>query len=125
MFPKSLLLAAVIPALCAAEDRQTTFAATTKLVEFTVVALDKKGAAVPELTEDQFTVSDNGNPRRIAFFRYEGIPDASTPARAPKPGTFANRIDMGAVPPRNGTALVLDGLNTNLGDQAVVKAQML
>jgi VWFA-related protein len=46
----------------AAQDQPPTFRATTRLVELTVTALDKKGQAVTDLRVEDFTIQDNGKP---------------------------------------------------------------
>ncbi len=52
-----------------AQSEPPTFRASTQLVDFSVVALDKKGNPALELTKGDFTLRDNGKPREIAFFR--------------------------------------------------------
>jgi hypothetical protein len=63
----ALLLMGVFP--LAAQEEPPTFRATTRLVEFTVVALDKKGNPVTDLRKDELTLLDGGKARDVAFFR--------------------------------------------------------
>ncbi len=96
----------------AAQEQAPTFRTTTRLVELTVTALDKKGQAVTDLRLQDFTVQENGKPRPIAFFRYDGGPSVEPKALPLPPGVFTNRVEFSPGPPRNITALVLDELNT-------------
>jgi len=89
-----------------------TFRTTTRLVELTVTALDKKGHAVTDLQLQDFTIQENGKPRPIAFFKYDGGPSTEPKALPLPPGVFTNRVEFSPGPPRNITALVLDELNT-------------
>jgi VWFA-related protein len=110
-----------------AQQNQPTFRATTRLVEFTVVALDKRGEPVTDLKIDDFTVTEKSKPRAIAFFRFEG-PTATEPENeAPElpPRMFSNRIETTRGPVRNLTAIVLDALNTPPEQQIWVRAQTL
>lgn len=109
-------------ALLVPAQEPPTFRTATKLVEFTVVVLDKQGNPVTDLRREDFSVADNGQERELSFFRYEGGPAARGAAPLPAPaGFFTNR--GAAEAPRNVTALVLDTLNTSVRDQMMVKAQ--
>jgi VWFA-related protein len=99
--------------LALGEQEQTpTFRTGTQLIELTVTALDKKGQAVTDLRLQDFTIQENGKPRPIAFFKYDGgSPDEPRALPLP-PGVFTNRVEFTPGPPRNILALVLDELNT-------------
>lgn len=101
------------------------FRAGTRLVEVSVTVLDKKGHAVTGLAPPDFTVLDEGRPRPIAFFRFEGLAATAVERPRPAPGVFSNRVEDSGGPPRSITALVLDGLNTPPEDSAVARAQMM
>jgi VWFA-related protein len=99
--------------LAFAEQEQTpAFRTSTQLVELTVTALDKKGNAVTDLQLQDFTIQENGKPRPIAFFKYDGGPPVGPKALPLPPGVFTNRVEFTPGPPRNIMALVLDELNT-------------
>ena len=109
----------------AAQEQQTpTFRTTTRLVELTVTALDKKGHAVTDLRVEDFAVQENGKPRPIAFFKYDGGPPVSPKALPLPAGVFTNRVELSPGPPRNITALVLDELNTPPQHSMRVRAMM-
>jgi VWFA-related protein len=105
------------------------FRAGTTLVEFTIVATDQKGEPVTDLKQSDIAIVQNGKPRPVAFFRFEGsafAADAVEPKREPiAPGIFTNRSEYAPGPARNVTAIVLDTLNTLPEDQVAVKAQVM
>ncbi len=98
--------------LLVAQQQAPTFRTSTRLVELTVTALDKKGNAVTDLRLEDFTIKENGKSRPIAFFRYDGGPPVEPKAIPLPAGVFTNRVEFTPGPPRNITALVLDELNT-------------
>jgi hypothetical protein len=65
-----------------------TLRSTTHLIEVSVVAQTKQGAPVTGLTQQDFTLLDEGRPEKIAFFRIETTP--SSPAK-PRPLSAALR----------------------------------
>src|SRR5207302_8158338 len=73
-------LALALAAACLwSQSSAPVFRAGTKLVEVTVTVL-KKGEAVSGLEAADFTVLDDGKPRPVAFFRYDGGPAPSAKA---------------------------------------------
>jgi VWFA-related protein len=120
---RSILLTAACLALCAQEEIPT-FRSGTTLVEFTVVAVDGKGNPVTDLRKEEFAVTEQGKPREIAIFRFEGASAATGPEPLP-PGVFTNRVEYTTGPPRNITAILLDGLNTLPQDQAAAREQVM
>jgi VWFA-related protein len=113
----------------AQQPQAPTFRTNSTLVELTVVATDNKGNPVTDLKQEELSIADDGKPRPIAFFRFEGAPEsADTPLarREPlSPGIFTNRSEYTPGPPRNITAIVIDSLNTRPQDQAAVRAQVM
>ena len=95
-----------------AQAQPPTFRTATRLVELTVTALDKKGQAVTDLRLEDFAIQENGKPRAITFFKYDGGPSVEPAALPLPPGLFTNRVEFTPGPPRNVTALLLDDLNT-------------
>jgi VWFA-related protein len=114
----------LLPAMLLGQQKAPVFRATTQLVEFTFIALDKQGKAVTDLRQEEVLIYENGKLREPAFFRFEGEP---TPTRQPEPlpaGIFSNRIEYAPGPPRNISAIVLDTLNTLPADMMRVRAQV-
>ena len=77
-----------------------------KLVQFTVVALDGKGKPITDLREDELSITEDGQARTIASFRFEGGPE---PYRAPcARGFFTNGSGCHDGLPRNIVATAPD-----------------
>jgi VWFA-related protein len=133
--PRRMGALAFTVVLLSAQQSAPVFRAGTKLVEVTVTVLDKKGNAVAGLEPADFTVLDEGKPRPVALFRFDGAPAAApsgatpsgaAPAASLPPGVFTNRFETpGNEIPRNITALVLDALNTPPQQNTVARAQMM
>jgi VWFA-related protein len=107
-----------------AGQEQPTFRAGTTLVEFTFVATDGKGNPVTDLAKEEILVTENGRPRELAFFRFEG---RYTPVRSqPLPsGEFTNRGEFTPGAARNVTAIVLDAINVSEEGQASVREDLM
>jgi VWFA-related protein len=107
-----------------APSQAPSFQVAARLVELTVVAVDKDGNPVKDLKKEDFTLFDNNKIRDLSLCRYEGAPVSDT-ATAPAlpPYLFTNRLGPGGAEDRNLTALVLDFANTDVQDQMFVKAQ--
>ena len=96
--------------------------ATTHLVLVDVVVYDKHGNHVTNLTADDFTIRDRGEPQKITVFSDDHAGE-SLAAKAPPPpppplppGVFTNRPEFHR-PEGPPTILLIDGLNTAIGDQ--------
>ena len=104
----------------------STFRSGTTLVEFTVVALDEHRRPVTDLKKDDIAVTEQGESRDVAFFRYDGANTAQTGETQRLPdGLFTNRPEYTPGPPLNVTAIVIDALHTRPGDQVQVRSQLL
>jgi len=99
--------------------------ATTHLVEISVTAQSKQGEPVADLTQDDFTLLDEGVPQKIAYLRAEASKPASAPQRKLPPNLFTNRLDAGGASLSSATVILFDGLNTRLTDQAYARDQIL
>ena len=88
-----------------------TFRARTRLVEVDVVVRDKNGPATG-LTQDDFTLLDNGNPQHIAVFSVKSERNPPQAAVALPPGTVSNRLNRNGQPPATSTVLLIDRQNT-------------
>jgi VWFA-related protein len=98
---------------------------TTRLVQISVIATDKKGEPVADLTPDDFVVLDNDRPQKIQIFHKETNQPPANPRPALPPDTYTNRIhETGSATP-NVTMLLLDGLNTEVNDQAYARQQAI
>jgi VWFA-related protein len=104
-----------------------TFRAGTRLVEVDVIARIKTGPATG-LTQDDFTVLDNGKPQKISLFSIKtsqaSAPSAVSPAapavpvlRPLPPGAVSNRLGRDGEALTNVTVLLIDQRNTPQTDQ--------
>ena len=98
---------------------------TTRLVQISVIATDKMGEPVADLTPADFLVLDNERPQKIQIFQKETNQPPANPRRPLPPDTYTNRIhETGGATP-NVTMLLLDGLNTEVNDQAYARQQAI
>ncbi len=68
----------------------STFQVNVNLVSVNVNVTDRRGVPVPDLTEKDFQVLDNGAPQKISVFRVETIPGAGPSGpNAPSPQASA------------------------------------
>jgi len=98
--------------------------ATAHLVEVSVIAESKKGELVTGLTQDDFTLVDEGVPQKIAHFRAETALPSSAGQRKLPPNLFTNRLDAGTRTLTTATVVLFDGLNTRLTDQVYAREQI-
>jgi VWFA-related protein len=89
-----------------------------------VIAQDKHGSPIPDLTEADFRIFDNGQEQKMAFFSKVDarvVPVAGPP---PSPNTWTNRgPERGAA--ANVTLILFDALNTRIQDQAYAREQIV
>lgn len=98
---------------------------SVQLVEVSVVAVDKNGQPVTDLTKDDFEIQDNGKPQVVRYFALETKSKASTSASPLPDHLFSNRT-LGKVATAPGFSVVLfDLLNTEFADQASAKQQLV
>jgi len=96
-----------------------------QLVEANVVALDKAGRPVVDLTKGDFEISDNGKPQEIRLFALERTNQPSGPLVPLPEHVFSNKT-LGKVATAPGISVVLfDLLNTAFADQVAAKEQLI
>ena len=72
---RSILTAViVILTASAALGQQATFKSRTSIVPVLATVLDKEGRLVADLTQEDFTITDNGKPQDIVFFQNDVQP---------------------------------------------------
>jgi 3',5'-cyclic AMP phosphodiesterase CpdA len=97
---------------------------TTRLVQVNVVVNDKHGNPITGLTKNDFELLDNKKPQEIRVFSEETkSPSPASPVPLPA-NTYTNRIDQ-QEHPEGVTVILLDTLNTDFADQALLRSQLL
>ncbi|HEY3840317.1 MAG TPA: VWA domain-containing protein, partial [Bryobacteraceae bacterium] len=113
-----------------APSDQPILRVTTRLIQLNVVAQDRHGNPVTDLTKEDFVLKDAGRDQKIAVFSLErSLATPSAPigghvlaGQALPPNTFTNRVEqkVGAV-----TVVLFDCLNTKITDYIQAKAQLV
>jgi VWFA-related protein len=115
-----------LPLFAAAQQAsQLPVRSATRLVQISVIASNKKGEPVEDLTPGDFAVLDNGQPAKIQVFekQTDELPANSPPALPPD--IYTNQVRRTSSAPANVTMLLLDGLNTEVTDQASARQQTI
>jgi VWFA-related protein len=128
----ALALAGLVltPSVRAQDITPPTFRAGTTLIEFTIVVRDNQGIPIIDLTKDDIVVTENGQPRAVEFFRFDGAPPQPSPNALP-PGHFTNRFETSPNAARHITAILIDAMNmmavakTMQFTQATIRNQIL
>ncbi len=97
---------------------------TTRLVQVSVVAHDKKGEPVAGLTEDDFLLLEEGRQQKVSFFSVESSERVLSAEVLPA-NTFSNYLERRGGIPTSLTVILLDGLNTRWEDQAYARNQII
>jgi VWFA-related protein len=98
------------------EDPQkpsTVIRAATQLVQVSLIAVDRQGNPVTDLTTGDLILTDDNQPQKISvFYLQNNEPATGRPARLPQ-GTFSNHAEG----VRNVTVILLDNLNIDSRSQ--------
>jgi len=111
------VLASLLLCLTANAQDEPLARVNTRLVEVDVVVRSKSGP-VSGLKASDFTVFDDGKPRKIALFSVRSGPNETVARYLLPPGVVTNRLDAQGEEPRGATVVLLDRLNTAPEDQA-------
>src|SRR2546427_7145089 len=107
-------------------DSSTVIRATTRLVQVDVVVTDSSGRpAKDRLSAKDFTILEDGKPQKVSFFSFqqlEGQEKRQIPQLPPHVATNRPEYQRSVGPP---IILLLDGINTPVENQMVVRQQML
>ena len=118
MFVRLLSVIALVAAL-SAQDTDTVLRVTSRLVQISVIAQDKNGNPVRDLTKDDFVLTDYKEPQPISIFSLEAAePNSAPPEPAEKPGplTITNRGVHANSRPMAVTVILFDALNIGSDD---------
>jgi VWFA-related protein len=118
--------------ITAQQDAGPVLRVTSRLVQISVVAQDKHGNPVRDLTRDDFTITDNNHPQKISVFSLDvaepsALPTQSTTASAPAdaPLVVSNRTLLPEQKRMGVTVIVLDALNLGSTDDFVYGRKQL
>src|SRR5713101_6789069 len=107
-------------------DSSAVIRATTRLVQLDVVVTDSSGhPAKDRLSEKDFSIFEDGKPQKLSFFsfqQFEGQEKQQLPQLPPHVATNRPEYQHNSGPP---IILLLDGINTPVENQMVVRQQML
>ncbi|MGA3039731.1 MAG: VWA domain-containing protein, partial [Bryobacteraceae bacterium] len=118
-----LLLALPPLAVPQAAPDQAVIQGGTHVVLVNVVAKDKHGKPVADLSRDDFVLRDNGQEQKISLFALEEAGETATAVQGlPSRLTFTNRPAPGIAAV---TVFLFDELNTKLTDQELAKKDFL
>ncbi len=103
-----------------AQQRELTFKVTSDLVLVNVVARDKKGALVPDLKREDFTLLEDNKPQKVSSFDIENTELAAPPevAGASVEGGPAQAVGEGASKAPTGTNA--PATNANLKNRRLI-----
>jgi VWFA-related protein len=114
-----------------------TLRSTSRLVDLSLVAFDKKGHPVTDLKREDLTVYDNGVAQKIRFFSQAGetgprdsVHTEIGASREEEPAVFSNRPAAGTGGSLRGvehetTILLIDSSNLAWGDLTYAREEML
>lgn len=111
------------PGKRAEDEGNVEFRSETILVQVPVVATDKSGHHVHDLTKDDFQVFENGKVQKITAFEEVNATQAPL-AVAQKPGYFTNVV-LDPTKPRSVTVIALDTVNTPFLDQSFARKELV
>ena len=113
----------------AQRPEETVLKVTSRLVQVSVVAHDRNGKIVRDLTRDDFTLTDNGQPQPISVFSVqmaEPAESAPDPPDTANPLVISNRTLRNTAEPIAVTVILFDALNiSRLDDFLYAKREVV
>jgi VWFA-related protein len=121
----TLLVASVaVAAQQSPEAAGPTLKTTARLAVVDVVVTDNNDQPIPGLRKEDFKVFEDGKPQTISIFEeHTGLAPAAIKPLTLPPNTFDNSPRTEA--PDSLNVVLLDALNTSIGDQSFVHQQVL
>jgi len=111
-----LIALLLLPTQVLMAQQEPVVRVTTRLVVVNVVVKNKKGEAVTDLTREDFTLLDEGQPQSISLFSMETARSSAPPPPLPE-NTFTNRIEQASAGLKSVTVILVDNLNTEWEDR--------
>jgi VWFA-related protein len=99
---------------------------STRLVQVNVIATDKSGKPVTDLTKVEFTLRDQGKPQEISYFSLEKSRAFGPAEGAPNlpANTYTNRLELKSGVPSAVTVILIDALNTRFTDRRYAQSEI-
>src|SRR4051812_3402201 len=104
-------------------SKETTIKVSVRRVPVDVIVTDSKGHPVRDLKVSDFQVFEDAKPREITGFSLEESATAQTTKVPLQPGLLANYTDATAAT-TDLTVILLDELNTAIGDAAYARFRL-
>ena len=101
----------------------TVLRATTRLVVIDVVATDSKGAPVPDLKAEDFTVLEDGKPQKISGFTFQQGNPVTRASSTTAAGVFSNVPQFKNVQSMN--VILFDSLNGDFAGHAYGRDELI
>ncbi len=112
------------PAQSAQVQNTTPLRVVSQMVQVDVLVKDRNGKPVTGLTQNDFSVFDEGKKQDIAFFSMETSKTRNQPQPAP-PNIYSNLVEQRTVQPANMTIILLDYMNTRHSDTVYARNQVI
>jgi VWFA-related protein len=94
----------------------TPLRVTTRLVQVAVIAQDKGGRPVTDLSKDSFTITDQGETQQISSFNRITDRSIITATTEPSEAVFSNRPEQETNGSGAAVVILFDSINTSRGD---------
>src|SRR5260370_4774967 len=109
-------------------DSATVIRATTRLVQLDVVVTDSSGhPPKDQLSEKDFTILEDGKPQKLSFFSFQQL-EGQEKRQSPLPPQLPAHVATNRPEYRRAVGppviLLLDGINTPVATQIVVRQQI-
>jgi VWFA-related protein len=110
----------------AAQKSAPAIRVATRLIQVNVIVDDKKGEPVSGLAKDDFTLLDQSQSQKIAFFSEEtDRPRVAAPATPPPADVFSNQLEAQPGAPTSVTVILLDSLNTGFLEMGFARERVV
>ncbi len=97
----------------------------SQMVQVDVVVKDRSGRPVTGLTQNDFTVYDEGKKQDIAFFSMETSKTRNLQAQPVPPNVYTNLYEQKMGQPANMTIILMDYMNTRRSDTVYARNQVV
>jgi len=102
--------------------KKPAIAVRSEVVRVHAIVTDRTGVAIADLTQDDFTVLENGKRQKIAFFHHvQGTAELAAQAASQADA----RTSSGEVGNNRSTVLVFDQLNSTISERSNARAELM